>query len=78
MTHVPWQPFASEHARGLGGLAVGISIALWNYIGWDNPSTVQGEVKDPSRTYPRALAIALPFVTLGYFVPLFTTLGASD
>ncbi len=78
ITHVPWQPFASEHARGLGGLAVGISIALWNYIGWDNPSTVQGEVKDPSRTYPRALAIALPFVTLGYFVPLLTTLGASD
>ena len=78
MTHVPWQPFSSEHARGLGGLAVGISIALWNYIGWDNPSTVQGEVKDPSRTYPRALAIALPFVTLGYFVPLLTTLGASD
>jgi hypothetical protein len=33
ITHIPWQPFASEHARGLGGLAVGISIALWNYIG---------------------------------------------
>jgi amino acid transporter len=53
-THIPWQPFASERANGLGGLAVGISIALWNYIGWDNPSTAQGEVKDPSRTYPRA------------------------
>src|SRR4029079_17937014 len=78
ITHIPWQPFASEHARGLGGLAVGISIALWNYIGWDNPSTVQGEVKDPSRTYPRALAFALPLVTIGYFVPLLTTLGASD
>ena len=78
ITHIPWQPFASEHARGLGGLAVGISIALWNYIGWDNPSTAQGEVKDPSRTYPRALAIALPLVTIGYFVPLFTTLGATD
>jgi len=50
ITYSPWQPFASEHARGLGCLAVGISIALWNYIGWDNPSTVQGEVKDPSRT----------------------------
>ena len=23
--------------------------ALWNYIGWDNASTVQGEVKDASR-----------------------------
>ena len=78
ITHIPWQPFTSEHARGLGGLTVGISIALWNYIGWDNPSTAQGEVKNPSRTYPRALAFALPLVTIGYFVPLLTTLGASD
>jgi amino acid transporter len=78
ITHIPWQPFASEDAHGVGGLAVGISIALWNYIGWDNPSTAQGEIKDPSRTYPRALAIALPFVVIGYFVPLLTTLGASD
>ena len=78
ITHIPWQPFASEQAHGFGGLAVGISIALWNYIGWDNPSTAQGEVKDPSRTYPRALAIALPLVIIGYFVPLLTTLGSSD
>ena len=78
ITHIPWRPFASEQARGFGGLAVGISIALWNYIGWDNPSTVQGEVKDPSRTYPRALAIALPLVATGYFLPLLSTLGASD
>jgi amino acid transporter len=78
IAHIPWQPFASEGAQGLGGLAVGISIALWNYIGWDNPSTVQGEVKDASRSYPRALAWALPFVTLGYFVPLLTALGATD
>jgi amino acid transporter len=78
VTHIPWQPFASEHARGFGALAVGISIALWNYIGWDNPSTAQGEVKDASRTYPRALAFALPIVTIGYFVPLLTALGATD
>jgi amino acid transporter len=76
--HIPWQPFASEEAHGFGGLAVGISIALWNYIGWDNASTVQGEVKDASRTYPRALAIALPLVTIGYFVPLLAALGATD
>ncbi len=78
LSHIPWQPFASENAHGLGGLAVGISIALWNYIGWDNPSTVQGEVKNASRTYPRALAFALPLVTIGYFVPLLATLGATD
>jgi amino acid transporter len=77
-THVPWRPFASDHGRGVGGLAVGISIALWNYIGWDNASTVQGEVSEASRSYPRALAFALPLVTLGYFVPLLSTLAASD
>jgi amino acid transporter len=39
---------------------------------------VQGEVKDASRSYPRALAIALPFVTIGYFVPLLAALGSTD
>jgi amino acid transporter len=77
-THAPWRPFASAEGHGIGGLAVGLSIALWNYIGWDNASTVQGEVRDASRSYPRALAFALPLVTLGYFVPLLSTLAASD
>lgn len=76
--HVPWHPFASENAQGAGGLAVGISIALWNYIGWDNASTVQGEVDDGGRAYPKALAFALPLVILGYFIPLLAALGASD
>src|SRR4051812_30936287 len=78
MAHIPWQPFSSENGKGFGGLAVGISIALWNYIGWDNASTVQGEVTDASRNYPRALAIALPLVTLGYFIPLLCALAATD
>jgi amino acid transporter len=62
----------------MNGMAVGLSIALWNFIGWDNASTVEGEVKDAGRTYPRALAIALPLVMVGYFLPLLTTLGATD
>ena len=76
--HTPWRPFASEDAHGFSGLAVGISIALWNYIGWDNASTVQGEVRDASRSYPRALGVALPFVTIGYLIPLLAALGATD
>src|SRR5439155_1315943 len=78
VAHIPWQPFASDQAKGLGGLAVGLSIALWNYIGWDNASTVLGEVRDATRTYPRALAFALPLVTLGYFIPLLPALGATN
>ncbi|MEO6527700.1 MAG: APC family permease [Gemmatimonadaceae bacterium] len=77
-THVPWRPFTVAGREGTGGLAVGLSIALWNYIGWDNASTVQGEVKDASRSYPRALAIALPLVAAGYLIPLLAALSASD
>lgn len=78
ITHVPWEPFAAPNATGIGGLGVGLSIALWNYIGWDNASTVQGEVVDATRSYPRALALTLTLVVLAYLVPLSATLGASD
>ncbi|MDQ6827480.1 MAG: APC family permease [Gemmatimonadota bacterium] len=78
ITHVPWLPFAKTGTGTLGGLGVGLSIALWNFIGWDNASTVQGEVVDASRTYPRALAFALPLVTINYFIALLPTLGATD
>jgi len=78
MTHAPWVPFrTTTHSLG-AGLAVGLSTALWNFIGWDNASTVQGEVIDPTRTYPRALAVALPLVTLVYFIPVLPALAATD
>jgi amino acid transporter len=76
--HNPIKPFVRPGEAGLNGMAVGLSIALWNFIGWDNASTVEGEVKDAGRTYPRALAITLPLVMVGYFLPLLTTLGATD
>jgi amino acid transporter len=78
VTHLPWQSSGRPGSIAAGGLGVGLSIALWNYIGWDNASTVQGEVRDSSRSYPRALAITLPLVTLGYLVPLSATLAATD
>ena len=76
--HLPWASVAKTPAGGASALGVGVSIALWNYIGWDNASTVQGEVRDSSRNYPRALAITLPLVALGYLVPLSATLAATD
>ena len=76
--HSPLHPFAAPDAGGTSGLAVGLSIALWNYIGWDNASTVEGEMQDPSRGYPRALMFALPLVAFIYFAPLLSTLAATD
>ena len=76
--HVPWLPFAKGGQGALGATGVGLSLALWNYTGWDNASTVQGEVRDASRAYPRALAFALPIAMLGYLLPLGATLAATD
>jgi amino acid transporter len=77
-SHPPWLPFAKAGEGHLHGLGVGISVALWNYIGWDNASTVGGEIVDASRSYPRALAFALPLVATAYLVPMLAALGATD
>jgi amino acid transporter len=54
------------HAPSGGDLLGGIVIAMWNYMGWDNASTVASEVEDPQRTYPRAILGAVALVTLCY------------
>jgi amino acid transporter len=47
-----------------------VSIALWNYMGWDNASTVAQEVESPQRNYPRAMLISAALVAITYIVPL--------
>jgi amino acid transporter len=47
-----------------------ICVALWNYMGWDNASTVAQEVDDPQRNYPRAMLAAVGLVALTYMIPL--------
>ncbi len=35
----------------------GLLICMWNYMGWDNASTIATEVERPQRTYPRAMLV---------------------
>ena len=37
------------------GLFGGMLVSMWNYMGWDNASTIATEVDRPQRTYPRAM-----------------------
>jgi amino acid transporter len=48
----------------------GIVVAMWNYMGWDNASTIAGEVQQPQRTYPRAILASVALVALTYVVPI--------
>lgn len=51
------------------GLLGGVLVAMWNYMGWDNASTIAQEVEKPQRTYPKAMIAAVVLVSLTYVVP---------
>jgi amino acid transporter len=67
-------------AAGLG-LVGGVLVAMWNYMGWDNASTIAQEVERPQLTYPRAMIAAVVLVSLTYVLPFlavyFTGIPAS-
>ena len=48
----------------------GVLIAMWNYMGWDNLSTIAGEVEAPRRTYSRAMFGAVLLVVVSYLIPV--------
>jgi len=58
------------HSVGTPDIAGAISVTMWNYMGWDNASTVAQEVEDPQRNYPRAMIGAAALVSLTYILPL--------
>jgi len=59
-------PVPLRHADLLGG----VLIAMWNYMGWDNLSTIAGEVQTPQRTYSRAMFGAVLLVVVSYLIPV--------
>jgi len=62
---VQWGPPVSSSA-----FSTAVLVAMWNYMGWDNASTVAQEVENPQRTYPRAMIAATFLVAFTYIVPL--------
>ena len=55
-----------RHVDILGG----VLIAMWNYMGWDNTSTVAEEVDRPQRTFPLVMLITVSFITISYIIPV--------
>jgi len=68
-------PFHAPGTSFAGALGIGISQCIWNYSGWDNASTIGGEIDDASATYPRALGRALPLVTVVYLLAIVPSLA---
>lgn len=76
VTTVPWRPFVATGESVGGGLALGLAVVMWNYSGWDTPSTALGETRTPERTFRRALFVAVPVITAAYLLPVAVILAS--
>jgi amino acid transporter len=64
------QAGASAPPLGRSDILGGILVAMWNYMGWDNASTIAGEVERPERTYPLAMLCSTLLVAATYAIPV--------
>ena len=58
------------HAGSEAALSTAVLVAMWNYMGWDNASTVAQEVENPQRNYPSAMIVAAMLAAVTYILPL--------
>ena len=54
-----------------------LNTFFWNINYWESSACYAGDVKNPGRTYPTALAWAVALVALSTFVPILVGTGAS-
>jgi amino acid transporter len=77
-----WRGFALhpavqwEHTTTRAALDTALMVAMWNYMGWDNASTVAKEVENPQRNYPRAMIGSALLVAFTYILPLIAMAAA--
>src|SRR3954453_19379523 len=65
-------PFVARSVKSdplIGALAGGLVGAFFSFAGWWDLGKLAGEVKDPSRTLPKALTLGVLVVTIVYVLP---------
>ena len=77
LDQIPWRPFAADEGSLLASLGLGLAIMMWNYSGWDTPTTMLGETSAPGPSFRRAMWVALPLITVAYVLPVITGLSAA-
>jgi amino acid transporter len=56
----------ARHPTEQGALVAGLMLAMWNLMGFDNAANFAGEVVDPGRSYPRAMAVSVALIAACY------------
>jgi amino acid transporter len=74
--HNPFAPMVPPNQPFSKVFGVGLALVIWGYSGYEQLSTVAGDVENPQRSYPRALALVIPISIATYFLPLFACMAA--
>jgi APA family basic amino acid/polyamine antiporter len=70
VTDAPHSPASAANGWQMIFLIVtGLAGAFWTYDGWNSITYIAGEIKDPHRTIPRALFIAM-MIVIGTYVSI--------
>lgn len=61
-------------------MGVGIYVAMWNFMGWELPTTAGDEVVAPKKTYPLTMVLVLVAAIATYSIPTIAGLygGAGE
>jgi amino acid transporter len=62
----PWTPPGKPFGSVFG---VGLALAMWNYAGYEQLSSVTGEMDKPQKTFPRLLLWNTPMNVLTFTLP---------
>ncbi len=68
-------PWIAEGRGTIEALGLALMMGMWCYNTLDSVSIVAGEVEDPTRTFGRAYALAIPCAFLVYLLPMLVGLG---
>jgi amino acid transporter len=72
----PWRPLLAEGQSLTAGLGLGLAVVMWNYSGWDTPSTILGETRAPEHAFRRALLLSVPLIAASYVLPIGVALAS--
>lgn len=79
LTHLeynPVEPLIPEDMSLWKAAGKGLLIGIWLNTGFEAVSTMTGEIENGEKLVPKAIMIAIPFVSIMYLITIFPTLAA--
>lgn len=76
MDHSPVTPFLPEGESLFHAAGSGMLLILWLNLGYNDVSSMAGEIEDADKVIPKAIIRTVPVVNLVYIISIFPALAA--